>query len=366
MSCINNLLVVGGGIAGLTAAAALAQRGIKCDLIEANSGEEAGAGIVLFGRALEGLESIGGLSQCFAEGLPDPATSGNRDPNARDIFLGAKSVGIYRPILARILRDRATALGASLQFNIGLVDLRQDEDGVDVRLTDGTSRRYDLVIGADGIRSKTRSLCFGDDIQPQYAGQSNIRWMTPGDPIPSIGGIYFAPWGKLLAYSLPVQKLTYAVTVFASDTPVRLDQDKARDLVRQQLGYFPDPQFRELANRLTSDVTLISRPFEWLRMPGPWHKGRVVLAGDAAHATTAHMSSGGGMAIEDGVVLAEELARANKLSDAMDGYMKRRESRVRLVLDTSLEMARMEMQGATEEQLFKFAMPAFTALAAPY
>jgi 2-polyprenyl-6-methoxyphenol hydroxylase-like FAD-dependent oxidoreductase len=61
-------------------------------------------------------------------------------------------------------------------------------------------------------------------------------------------------------------------------------------------------------------------------VPGQWHKGRVVLVGDAAHATTAHMSSGGGMAIEDGVVLADELARADRLSDATEGYMKRRES----------------------------------------
>ena len=358
MACVGNVLVVGGGVAGLTAAAAIAQRGMACELVEV-AGEPIGAAIMIYGRALDALESIGVRKACAAEGTPDPLRG------LRQIGPGMPAIGLYRPVLSRILRERAEAMGARLRMGIGVKDLCEVGDQVEARFSDGSVRRYDLVVGSDGIRSTVRPLIFGDDVQPTYTGQCNVRWMTPGAPIPNLGTTYFAPWGKLLTYPLP-QNLIYAITVFARDTPTHVDQDTARGVVREQLDAFAESEIRALRDRITNDTAMIYRPFEWLMVPGRWHRGRVVLIGDAAHATTAHMSSGGGMAIEDGVVLGEELASATSLPKALDAFMRRRLERVRLVVETSVAMSKMEADGVDPKAIMAHSRPAFAALATAY
>jgi 2-polyprenyl-6-methoxyphenol hydroxylase-like FAD-dependent oxidoreductase len=85
------------------------------------------------------------------------------------------------------------------------------------------------------------------------------------------------------------------------------------------------------------------RQLEVLLVPAPWHRGRVVLIGDAAHATTPHLASGAGMAIEDGIVLAEEIGARGTLDEALARFMARRFERCRLVIENSVELGRLEM-----------------------
>jgi 2-polyprenyl-6-methoxyphenol hydroxylase-like FAD-dependent oxidoreductase len=99
---------------------------------------------------------------------------------------------------------------------------------------------------------------------------------------------------------------------------------------------------------LSTDSQIIYRPLEWLLMPGPWFKGRVVLIGDAAHATTPHLASGAGLAAEDGLVLADELAKHTSVPDALQRFMTRRYERARLVVETSVRMGESEMQATPQ------------------
>jgi 2-polyprenyl-6-methoxyphenol hydroxylase-like FAD-dependent oxidoreductase len=359
MASVDRVLIVGAGVAGLTAACALAGRGVTVEVAEATGGEPVGAAIMISGRALEALGSIGVMGRFRAEGILNPL--GDR------LMGGAirESIAHYRPVLADILLQRAMALGATVRTSLALQGLEPLAEGVEAQFSDGTSGRYDLVIGADGIRSTVRELVFGPSIRPLYAGQCNIRWMTPGPPIGLPGGAFHGGFGKLLSYPLP-QDLIYGISVFARPQPGRVTMEEARDLLHEQLSTMDEPYVRALHARLTPDIELIYRPFEWLMVPPPWHKGRVVLIGDAAHATTAHMSSGGGMAIEDAVVLGEELAGHENVGQALQAFTDRRLARVRMVVETSVALSKLEQEGAGPAEVLARGAPAYAALAEPY
>jgi 2-polyprenyl-6-methoxyphenol hydroxylase-like FAD-dependent oxidoreductase len=102
------------------------------------------------------------------------------------------------------------------------------------------------------------------------------------------------------------------------------------------------PQIRETV-RANNAHSVNYRPLEVLLHPAPWHRGHVVLIGDAAHATTPHLASGAGMAIEDGIVLAEELGTQPTLEQALQNFMTRRFERCRLVVESSVRLGQIEM-----------------------
>ena len=170
MPAVNSVLVVGGGAAGAATAILLAEAGVAVDLVEAKPEPTAlGSGITLQGNALRVLRQLGVWEQVRAAGYafdslglraPDPAgTLLAEIPDARtggpDL---PATVGMPRPELARILLDRAAAAGAKVRFGATVAALAQDDRGVDVTFADRSAGRYDLVVGADGIRSHTRDM----------------------------------------------------------------------------------------------------------------------------------------------------------------------------------------------------------------
>jgi 2-polyprenyl-6-methoxyphenol hydroxylase-like FAD-dependent oxidoreductase len=122
----------------------------------------------------------------------------------------------------------------------------------------------------------------------------------------------------------------------------------------------------ELRKRLTDDETLIVNDYDWLLTPNPWYRGRVLLIGDAAHATTAHLASGGGMAIEDAAVLGQEVAGGGSLDEMLERFMQRRFERVRLVVETSVELGRMLDRGESVQATNQVRGRAMGVLASPY
>jgi 2-polyprenyl-6-methoxyphenol hydroxylase-like FAD-dependent oxidoreductase len=107
------------------------------------------------------------------------------------------------------------------------------------------------------------------------------------------------------------------------------------------------PAIRALAEQITDDEGVVYRPLEWLLVEGPWHRGRIALLGDAIHATTPHLGQGAGMAIEDGLVLAEELERHAAIESALDAWRARRFERCAYIVRASLAICRGQLgQGA--------------------
>jgi 2-polyprenyl-6-methoxyphenol hydroxylase-like FAD-dependent oxidoreductase len=146
----------------------------------------------------------------------------------------------------------------------------------------------------------------------------------------------------------------------------QVTQPEAVRLLREVLDRFTAPHLVDLRQRLTADQDVRVKPYEWLLVEPPWHRGRITVIGDAAHATTAHLTSIGGMAIEDGVVLAEELTGADSVEAALESFQRRRIDRVRMVVDTSEQLLRMQLEDADQRDIALVRNKALTMLAGPY
>jgi len=366
-----DILIVGGGIAGLSAAIALGNRGMKTEIVEA-AGEPLGAAIGIHGRAIDALGELGVLEACIDRATMLPIDAPIRDAAGEPIVQQTRrtgdavrpSFGIYRPTLLGILRNAAVKVGASIRYGITIQSIRDEGDGTSVRLSDGTLRRCHLLIGADGIYSHVRTSQFDDAPIPIYAGQYAIRWMAPGPPIDDPGW-FLSPTGKLGGYFVP-EGFTYVVSVLDRARWTRMGADDTYETMSRHLDSYSAPYVVELRRRLRPDSELLCRPFEWLLVPQPWSRGCTLLIGDAAHATTAHMAMGGGMAIEDGVVLGQCVSDGKSISEAIGAFTARRFGRCRKVVETSLALSRLEQSRAAPAEIRAVAAPAFAALDTPY
>lgn len=375
MTCISSAFIVGGGLAGTSAAIALARAGVQCDVVDV-ADVPLGASIGISGRPAETLVELGiyddalALSHVYETDTRKPTTS---DAEGRLLSSGPKrpswpgavnGITIYRPILIELLERQALSLGANIRRGVTTHDIRFEGDGVQVTTTDGAERRYDLLVGADGLNSKTRAMLFPAAPKPAYAGQLSVRWMAPGPEIPDEGW-FVSPLGRVGFYSLP-QGMLYVGAIFDMPEQRRLSDDELYNLFAELLDSVSAPQIVELRKRLSPGAALIGRFFESLLMPPPWHHGQALLIGDAVHATTAHMGMGGGMALEDSVVLGQCVAAAATLPEALDAFMTRRYDRVRTVVETSRRISQLEQDKAPALESHKAMTDGFEALARPY
>lgn len=306
MACISTALIVGGGIAGLSAAVALARVGVVCDVVELAEAP-LGASLAFSGRAAEALVELGVYEDVHSTGMPfgpDLTATSIRDAAGRLINPGPRrptwpgavdAVAVYRPVFIDVMTDTAKRLGVNVRQGVTAQTIEDGEDAISVTFTDGETRRYNLLAGADGVGSRTRTTLFPNAPKPAYSGQLSIRWMAPGPAIEDEGW-YLGPIGRMGFYYLP-QGLVYVPAVINIPEWKRLSRDEVFSLFTRLIESYTAPAIVELRSRLTPDAQLIGRPFEWILLPKPWYRGRALLIGDAAHATTAHMGMGGGMAI---------------------------------------------------------------------
>ncbi len=194
MACVSTALMIGGGIAGFSAAIALSRVGIRCDVVEIVHAP-LGASLGISGRAAEALDELGVYDACYATGTPwtRDTKAGNLMDAAGNLIApapqrpewpGAKtSMGVYRPTLMKILEEQAVELGVRVEKGVTATAIDNQDDAAVVTLSTGETRRYDLVVGADGISSQTRGILFPEAPKPVYAGQMSIRWMAPGPAI---------------------------------------------------------------------------------------------------------------------------------------------------------------------------------------
>ncbi len=344
MTNVERVLVVGGGIGGLTTAIGLRQAGFEVDLVERNAAWDVyGVGIIQPGNALRALHELGLAERAVAAGHPmygDATWLGDGET-----FLGAHDWpalvdglppgnGITRSNLHRILQEAVLGSGADVRTGVTFTELDDGDDGVTVAFTDDERRTYDLVIGADGLYSQTRAVVFGPDVEPKFTGQVCWRYNLPRIEgldrihvyIGATGTAGFVPLGPDLMYMLTIEK--------PPEGQIRLPREGLAAIYRERLAGFGGPvaEHREL---VVDDDAVVYRPVENLIVPPPWHRGRVVLIGDAAHATSPHVGQGAAQAIEDGLVLRDELSREQTLAEALDAYVDRRYERCRRIVEGS-------------------------------
>jgi len=130
----------------------------------------------------------------------------------------------------------------------------------------------------------------------------------------------------------------------------RYPKDQLAAAMRSKLTVVP-PDIAALREQITDNDGVVYRPLEWMFLDGPWYKGRVALLGDAAHATTPHLGQGAGMAIEDSIVIAEELAAKADIATALAAYQQRRFARCKYIVDSSVAICRSQLgQGPKVDQ----------------
>ncbi|MFG2905757.1 FAD-dependent monooxygenase [Kitasatospora sp. NPDC048286] len=371
------VLVHGGGIGGLTLATALAQRGHQVDVAELREQLEAlGVGIIQPSNALHVMREIGVLEDCLAVGFEwemlticDPAGATLAKIPQPRMGDAPSNNGIPRPALARVLADAAAKAGVTVRFGTTIDTLAEDADGVEVTLTDGHAGRYDLVVGFDGIGSPLRRRLYGEKYLPEYTGFANWRVTMPRSP--EVRGVVMSS-GNLRAKALltPISaERMYLGSVFAEAEDFRPDPERAHEQLRERLAGFGGPIAGALA-QVTDPAAVVYSRISQVTVEEPWHVGRIVLAGDAAHASTPHLAQGAAMAVEDALVLALSLDEADSVPAALAAWEERRRPRAMWVQALSRAVLKQETGTPTtpeEDELLKVGIPgAAHVLVQPY
>jgi 2-polyprenyl-6-methoxyphenol hydroxylase-like FAD-dependent oxidoreductase len=348
---VRNVLVVGGGAAGAATAILLAEGGVAVDLIDLKPDVSAlGSGITLQGNALRVLRRLGVWEQIRAEGyefdtlgLRAPDRAGTLIAELTDIRTGGPdlpaTLGMYRPTLAKILIKRAEEAGATVRFGAQPAALEQDGETVTVTFADGTSRAYDLVVGADGLRSWTRRAV-GIDAEPQPVGMGIWRTFTGRPESITRTDLFYGGPAYIAGYCPTGPDSIYAYLVEAVQDRFRLTPEGALATMRELAGAYHGP-WDDIRETLTDPSRVNYTAFESHVLDGPWNRGRVVVIGDAAHSCPPTLAQGAAQALEDASVLAELLLR----DDAVTGelwteFTARRLPRAKEVVEASLQLCR--------------------------
>ncbi|WP_299538572.1 FAD-dependent oxidoreductase [uncultured Streptomyces sp.] len=357
MSRTPSVLVVGGGTAGNSFAVLARRAGMDVDLVEVKEDWNAyGSGITLQGNALRVLREVGVWDRVAEQGASTDGVSivtpaGDVVFTQQDVRTGGDdlpaTVGMQRPALQRILIDAVRASGTRVRLGTTVEKLTQDGSGVDVVFTDGTSGRYDLVVAADGIGSRTRAA-IGVTERPEPTGMA--IWRAPAPRPAGVERTHLAYGGPaFIAGFCPTGEDTvYAYLVEANRDRASIDPATYADEMRAlAAGY--GGHWTQIRESLTDPSQINYTWFDRHLVEGDWHRGRVVLVGDAAHACPPTIAQGAAMSLEDVSVLVELLRTHEVWDDALlRRYRSRRIERVRTVVDASVQIGRWQLDGVRD------------------
>jgi salicylate hydroxylase len=353
MVSTNKIVVIGGGIGGLTVALALLRQGLEVEVYEqSNELKEVGAGVQIGANGTRVLHALG-LRQPLERSQVVPsgkeARLWNTGQSWKTLDLGAIAVERYgsphimmhRGDLHAVLVDAIRGIKPDVvQLGQRCVELKQNSEGVEVRFESGRTANAALVVGADGIHSRTREALFGKD-PARFTGCVAWRGLVPMHRLPrhlahNTATSWLGPGGHVLHY--PVRRgelLNFIAFVERTDWKVE--------------SWTVAGTIEELANDFHgwhSDVHQIIRnidvPYKWALWARPpmerWSVGRVTLLGDACHPTLPFLGQGAVMALEDAYVLAGCLKKyAGDHATALAKYENARRDRTAAVVRASVE-----------------------------
>ncbi|MDB5967287.1 MAG: FAD-dependent 2-polyprenyl-6-methoxyphenol hydroxylase protein [Polaromonas sp.] len=370
---VRKVLIVGGGIAGMSTAITLRKHGVEVDLVDLDPlWRVYGAGISITGPTLRAFKALGILDQVMAQaftgdGIQVCDVQGQPVHVVPTPLLGDSGVpgsgGIMRPLLHSILSSRTVALGTDVRLGLTVDSLDSRHDGVTAVFSDGSVRDYDAAVGADGVFSRVRTLLFPDAPRPQYTGQCVWR-LTVRRPA-SVRRRMFFLGGPVKVGLTPVS--ADEMYMFLLQTvPQRpaIAEDQLSTVLAGLLQGFGGV-LRDIREQLGPQSGIVLRPLEAFLLPRPWQKGRVILIGDAAHPTTPQLASGAGMAVEDALVLGDALVHEACVAQAFEHFMTRRYERCRLVVENSMEIGRREQARAPMEKQAELVEQSLRILAEP-
>ena len=354
--------IVGGGIGGVTAAVALAQRGIEAHLFErAAEFGEVGAGIQMTPNAVKVIRALGAWDDLAKVAFLPEALVGRNWDTAEETFriplkedcpriYGAEFFHVHRADLHQLMADRVDL--KNVRFSTACTGVTQDANTAVAHFADGSSFEADLIIGADGVRSAVRHALFGDD-DPKFTGHMCYRAVVPFDErpdfVPPEAAFWMGPSSHVVTYYVKGGKAVNIVAVHETQDWVEESwhtRSTREALMADFQGWHPH------IISLFERVTEVYRWGLFDRDPmQTWSHGRVTLMGDASHPMLPFLSQGAAMAIEDAYVLAKAVAALpNRLEDALRQYEQERLPRTSRVQLEARERGRTYHLSSKEEQ----------------
>ncbi|NUO57513.1 MAG: FAD-dependent monooxygenase [Hamadaea sp.] len=360
MTTSRTAAVIGGGVAGPVTAMALRRAGIEATVFEAYAHGAEGVGSFLTvavngQRALRELDLLDLVRRhgfdCprfeFVSGKGKPLGGFPAAPERTADGLTSRT--LRRTDLYTALRDEALRRGVPIEYGKRLVTTERTSDGVTAVFADGSRFTADILVGADGLLSRTRELIDPAAPKPRYVPLLNTGGFTraavPGDPGTMV--MYFgrdaffchmlAPDGVVWWFANVPQVRELSPAELAAITP---DQWRRRLIETFAVDTTP-------ARAVVEATEQIAQPWNTYDFPSvpTWHGDRMVLVGDAAHAASPTSGQGASLAIEDALVLAKSLRDAPDAATAFSAYERERRERVERVVAEAKKRSADKMPG---------------------
>ncbi|OLT10692.1 hypothetical protein BJF79_25745 [Actinomadura sp. CNU-125] len=369
---MKSVAVIGAGVAGPAVAMSLQQAGFEPTVYESrpHGADEAGAFVILHVNGIDALRAIGADKCLDGLGFDTPrmrfrsGTGRSLGVAGTGMPLADGTVGrtIRRADLYGALRDEAVRRGIPVEFGRRLVGASSGASGVVAGFEDGTVRKADLLVGADGIRSRVRTLIDPEAPPARYIPNLYISGYARTPEVDASPGEYQMVFGRKCFFgytAAPDGRIWWFANPPYPDEPTpgelrELGDAHWRTMLAGLLGVDRGPALRIVE---TTRHALVAWPFHDIPTVARWHRDRMIVIGDAAHATSPASGQGASMAIEDAVELARCLRDAPGRRQAFAAYERLRRDRVERVVATGAKWSNFKSVGPVTRMIRDAVMP---------
>ena len=368
MAAVRTALIIGGGIAGSVSALALRRAGIEATVFEAyaDTAEGIGGMLMLSPNGLDALRLLGVDASAIGQPI-QRMVMGDAKGKRFGEFPGLPSLPpsrlMWRSNLHRTLYDHAVAQGIRIQYGKRLVGVEDTSNGIAALFADGTYARADVLIGADGIKSAVRRLIDPSAPGPEYVGFLGFGGHSAHRVASAQADSMHFVFGKqaFLGYFTPPGGGTGWFSNLPHGEPLTMAQARERPaadwLEQLREVYADDVPGRDLVQHTSADQLLVFGAGEILPRVPCWHRDRMVLVGDSAHAQSSSSGQGASLAAESAVQLARCLRDLPDATTAFAAYERLRRPRVEKVAAYAAKTNSNKTAGPIGKALMSLVMP---------